>query len=186
MGKGELEAVDRVSLPSQGSYVGRRPNSTSANNAHAESTARDALNSAEAEVAIQPLGMPVWAFVGESGYCLSREWGEASGEWRRCASGIADRMHGGRRLCGAGRRGGFRVAAHPGDGDDVDGAVELAVAEAVEPVAVGPAGGRRDWCGAGQHAEAAWLWIVRRVTRTAGSGRRAGRRGLVRRRPGRG
>ena len=26
--------------------------------------------------------MPGWAFVGESGYCLSREWGEAGGEWR--------------------------------------------------------------------------------------------------------
>ena len=40
------------------------------------------------------------------------------------------------------------VAAHPGDGDGVDGAVELAVAEPVEPVPVGPAGGHRDGCGA--------------------------------------
>src|ERR1700729_4364731 len=48
---------------------------------------------------------------------------------------------------------GRRVAAHPVNGDDVDGAVELAVAEAVEPVSVSAAGGHRDWCGAGQHAE---------------------------------
>jgi hypothetical protein len=48
---------------------------------------------------------------------------------------------------------GRRVAAPAGDGDDVDGAVELAVAEAVEPVAVGAAGGDRDGCGAGEHAE---------------------------------
>ena len=48
---------------------------------------------------------------------------------------------------------GGRVAAHPGDGDDVDGAVELAVAEAVEAVAVGAAGGHRDRGGAGEHAE---------------------------------
>jgi hypothetical protein len=45
------------------------------------------------------------------------------------------------------------VAAHAGDGDGVDGAVELAVAEAVEPVAVGAAGGDRDGRGAGEHAE---------------------------------
>ena len=48
---------------------------------------------------------------------------------------------------------GGRVAAHPGDGDDVDGAVELAVAEAVEAVAVGAAGGDGDSRGAGEHAE---------------------------------
>ena len=48
---------------------------------------------------------------------------------------------------------GGRVAAHPGDGDDVDGAVELAVAEAVEPVAVGPAGGDWDRGRTGQHRE---------------------------------
>ena len=48
---------------------------------------------------------------------------------------------------------GWRVAAHPVDGDDVDGAVELAVAEAVEAVAVGAAGGHWDWCGAREHAE---------------------------------
>lgn len=34
---------------------------------------------------------------------------------------------------------GGRVVAHPGDGDDVEGAVELAVAEAVEPVPVSTA-----------------------------------------------
>jgi len=48
---------------------------------------------------------------------------------------------------------GGRVAAHLVDGDDVDGAVELAVAEAVEAMAVGPAGGHRDWRGAREHAE---------------------------------
>jgi hypothetical protein len=47
----------------------------------------------------------------------------------------------------------WRVTAHPVDGDDVDGAVELAVAEAVEPVAVGAAGGHRDRGGARQHRE---------------------------------
>src|ERR1035438_3230647 len=41
---------------------------------------------------------------------------------------------------------GRRVIAHTGDGDDVQGAVELAVAEAVEPVAVGPAGRDGDRC----------------------------------------
>jgi len=34
---------------------------------------------------------------------------------------------------------GRRVAAHPGDGNGVQGTVELAVAEAVEPVPVGAA-----------------------------------------------
>src|SRR5215469_17491626 len=48
---------------------------------------------------------------------------------------------------------GFRMAAHAADGDGVQGAVELAVAEAVEAVPVGAAGGGRDGCGAGQHAE---------------------------------
>ena len=48
---------------------------------------------------------------------------------------------------------GGRVAAHPGDGDGVDGAVELAVAEPVEPVPVGAAGGHWDGCGAGEHRE---------------------------------
>jgi hypothetical protein len=38
---------------------------------------------------------------------------------------------------------GGRVVAHTGDGDDVQGPVELAVAEAVEPVPVGAAGGHR-------------------------------------------
>ena len=36
---------------------------------------------------------------------------------------------------------GGRVAAHPVDGDDVEGAVELAVAGAVATVPVGAAGG---------------------------------------------
>src|SRR5262245_12207556 len=48
---------------------------------------------------------------------------------------------------------GLRVAAHPGHGDLVQGAVELAIAEAVEPVPVGAAGGHRDRGGAGQHGE---------------------------------
>jgi hypothetical protein len=39
---------------------------------------------------------------------------------------------------------GWRVAAHAADGNGVPGAVELAVAEAVEPVPVGAAGGDRD------------------------------------------
>src|ERR1700750_3527103 len=50
-----------------------------------------------------------------------------------------------------GQRG--RVAAHPADGDDLQGAVELAVAETVEPVPGGAAGGERGRCGAAQHAE---------------------------------
>jgi hypothetical protein len=45
------------------------------------------------------------------------------------------------------------VAAHPADGDDLQGAVELAVAEAVEPVPVGAAGRYRDRGGARQHGE---------------------------------
>ena len=40
---------------------------------------------------------------------------------------------------------GFGVAASPGHGDAVDGGVELAVAAAVEAVAVGLAGTDRDW-----------------------------------------
>src|ERR1700729_1514844 len=48
---------------------------------------------------------------------------------------------------------GGRVAAHPVDGDDVQGPVELAVAEAVEPVPVGAAGGDGHGRGAGQHRE---------------------------------
>src|SRR5450432_1676898 len=48
---------------------------------------------------------------------------------------------------------GRRVIAHAGDGDDVQGAVELAVAEAVEAVAVGPAGRYRDGSSTGQHRE---------------------------------
>lgn len=36
---------------------------------------------------------------------------------------------------------GWRVAAHPTDGDGVQDAVELAAAEAVEPAPVGPACG---------------------------------------------
>jgi len=45
------------------------------------------------------------------------------------------------------------VAAHPGDGDGVQGAVELAVAEPVEPVPVSAAGGGGGRGGAGEHGE---------------------------------
>jgi hypothetical protein len=48
---------------------------------------------------------------------------------------------------------GGRVAAHAADGDDMQGTVELPVAEPVEAVPVGPPGGHRDRCGAGQHGE---------------------------------
>ena len=50
---------------------------------------------------------------------------------------------------GAGRR----VVAHPVDGDDVQGAVELAVAEPVEAVPVGAARRHRDGGGAREHGE---------------------------------
>src|SRR5215475_8221580 len=48
---------------------------------------------------------------------------------------------------------GWWVAAHPGHGDLVKGAVELAVAEPVEPVPVGAAGGHRNGRGARQHGK---------------------------------
>src|SRR6266516_2240963 len=48
---------------------------------------------------------------------------------------------------------GGRVIAHPGDGDDVQGPVELAVAEANEPVPAGAAGGHRDRRRSRQHGE---------------------------------
>ena len=48
---------------------------------------------------------------------------------------------------------GFGVAAGARDGDAVDGGVELAVAAAVEAVAVGLAGTDRDW---GEAAGAVW------------------------------
>ena len=48
---------------------------------------------------------------------------------------------------------GFGVAAQAGDGDAVDGRVDLAVAAAVEPVAVGLAGADRDRSDAGGAGE---------------------------------
>ena len=46
------------------------------------------------------LGVPGWAFVGESGYCLSQEWGRGPGRVARPDFwGLLDRMHAGRRTC---------------------------------------------------------------------------------------
>jgi len=45
------------------------------------------------------------------------------------------------------------VVAEPGERDRVEGAVELTVAAAVEPVADGLAGGGGDGCGAGEGGE---------------------------------
>ena len=50
---------------------------------------------------------------------------------------------------------GLGVAAQAGDGDAVDGRVDLAVAAAIEPVAVGVAGADRDRRDAGRRASLA-------------------------------
>jgi hypothetical protein len=48
---------------------------------------------------------------------------------------------------------GLGVAAGPGDGDAVNGGVDLSVAAAIEAIAVGAPGADRDWCQAGGAGE---------------------------------
>ena len=66
---------------------------------------------------------------------------------------------------------GGRVAAHPVDGDDVQGPVELAVAEAVKPVPVGAAGGDGTGAVPDSIAKAPRCGSGLRGTTTAGSAR---------------